>query len=182
LEEVRTLTRGALAEMRTLLLELRPEAIVKAKMEDLLRQLGRAMMGRTGVLVDVTIEGECQLPSEVQVALYRIAQEALNNAAKHADPSQVSVRLCCMAAEGTADGVLQLESTEEVGVTVRLSVRDDGRGFDPGEVRPGHFGLGIMRERAEAIGARFEVESVTGQGTTVVVVWTTDEGPRTKDE
>ncbi len=92
LEEVRLLTRGALAEMRSLLLELRPEALAKAKMDDLLRQLGRAMTGRTGVPVSVSADVQCPLPAEVQVALYRIAQEALNNAAKHAEASQVDVR------------------------------------------------------------------------------------------
>jgi signal transduction histidine kinase len=194
LEEVRTLTRGALAEMRTLLLELRPEAIIKAKMEDLLRQLARAMMGRTGVPVDVSIEGECRLPSEVQVALYRIAQEALNNTAKHADASRVEVSLRCMSAGGAQDGgptttddrrrsypfaLDGAQTTDGSGVLIDLRVSDDGRGFDPSEVAPGHFGLGIMRERAEAVGATLEVESVPGQGTAVVVVWAADEGRMT---
>ena len=156
MEEVRTLTRGALAEMRTLLLELRPEAIVKAKMEDLLRQLGRAMTGRTGVPVDVTVEGECKVPSEVQVALYRITQEALNNAARHADAQRVAVRLACEPNHTT------------------LSISDDGRGFDVESIPAGHFGVGIMRERVEAIGATLEIESAAGRGTTVEVVWTTD--------
>ena len=158
LEEVRTLTRGALAEMRTLLLELRPEALTKAKMEDLLRQLGRAMTGRTGVPVDVVIEGECKVPPAVQIALYRIAQEALNNSAKHADPSQVEVRF-----------------TDEQGQTT-LSISDDGRGFDVENIPAGHLGVGIMRERAESIGAQLEFKSEPGHGTQVVVVWTTDEG------
>jgi signal transduction histidine kinase len=171
LEEVRTLTRGALAEMRTLLLELRPEALTKAKMEDLLRQLGRAVTGRTGVPVEVSIAGEPTFPPSVQVALYRIAQEALNNAAKHAEPSRVKVSLRRI----TDDGRRTVDSTL-AGISIELCVSDDGRGFDPNDVPPDRLGLGIMRERAEAIGATLEVESVPGQGTKVVVVWTTDDG------
>ncbi|MCP4519806.1 MAG: hypothetical protein GY824_31815, partial [Delftia sp.] len=79
LQEVRVLTRGALAEMRALLMELRPGALARANMRDLLGQLGRAMTGRTGVPVTVVAQGECSIPPEVQLALYRIAQEALNN-------------------------------------------------------------------------------------------------------
>ncbi|MGD8997876.1 MAG: two-component regulator propeller domain-containing protein, partial [Anaerolineae bacterium] len=109
LEEVRLLTRGALAEMRSLLLELRPEALVKASMDDLLRQLGRATTGRTGVPVAVMTEIESPLPPDVQVALYRIAQEALNNAAKHAEASQVDVHFQHQAGWAT------------------LSIRDDGQ-------------------------------------------------------
>ena len=157
LEEVRLLTRGALAEMRSLLLELRPEALAKAKMDDLLRQLGRAMTGRTGVPVSVHADVQCPLPAEVQVALYRIAQEALNNAAKHAEASQVDVHFQCEAGR------------------VTLSIRDDGQGFDVDNIPPGHLGVGIMRERAAAVSAELEIESEPGSGTKVSVVWTNDE-------
>ncbi len=153
LEEVRLLTRGALAEMRGLLLELRPEALSKAKMGDLLRQLGRAMTGRTGAPVTVTAEGQWSLPPSVQIALYRIAQEALNNAGKHADASQVNVRFTCEPGRAT------------------LSISDDGQGFDIGAIPPGHFGVGIMRERAGAIGAVLEVTSQPGAGAQVMVDW-----------
>jgi signal transduction histidine kinase/streptogramin lyase len=163
LEEVRTLTRGALAELRTLLLELRPEALAKAKMADLLRQLGRAMAGRTGVPVEVSIEGEPVFPATVQVAFYRIAQEALNNAAKHADAGRVAVRFTCELHRAT------------------LSISDDGRGFSVGDVPAGHFGVGIMRERASEIGATLEIESELGQGTRVTVVWSAYQGPTTKE-
>jgi signal transduction histidine kinase len=153
LEEVRLLTRGALAEMRSLLLELRPEALAQAKMDDLLRQLGRAMTGRTGVPVLVSADVQCPLSAEVQVALYRIAQEALNNAAKHAEASQVEVHFRCDTDWAT------------------LSIRDDGQGFDIQNVPPGHFGVGIMRERAAAVGAELEIESEPRGGTEVRVVW-----------
>ena len=95
LKELRQLSRGALAEMRTLLMELRPAALVEASLADLLRQLGEAVTGRTGLPVTVTVEGEYALPSDIHVALYRIAQEALNNVVKHARASQVVVSLSC---------------------------------------------------------------------------------------
>jgi ligand-binding sensor domain-containing protein/signal transduction histidine kinase len=157
LAEVRLLTRGALAEMRSLLLELRPEALARAKMDDLLRQLGRAMTGRTGVPVSVEAHVEKPLPADVHVALYRIAQEALNNAAKHAEASQVDVRFKYQAGEAM------------------LAIRDDGRGFGTESIQPGHFGVGIMRERAAAVGAELEIRSEPGSGTEVAVVWTAGE-------
>jgi len=158
LEELRQLTRGALAEMRTLLLELRPAALTETNLGDLLRQLAEAITGRARVPVTVTVEGKRSLPSEVQVALYRIAQEALNNVAKHAGASQASVSLHC-----------QPEA-------VKLCIRDDGRGFDLESVPPESLGLGIMRERAEAIGATLVVSSEFGRGTEVVVEWMVDDG------
>jgi signal transduction histidine kinase len=164
LEEVRLLNRGALAEMRSLLLELRPEALAQAKMDDLLRQLGRAMTGRTGVPVSVSVDVQCPLPAEVQIALYRIAQEALNNAAKHAEAGQVDAHFWCQAGRAT------------------LAIRDDGQGFDVDNIPPGHLGLGIMRERAASIGARLEIESEPGLGTQVTVVWTIDDGQRAADD
>jgi signal transduction histidine kinase/streptogramin lyase len=153
LEEVRLLTRGALAEMRSLLLELRPEALAQAEMDDLLRQLGRAMTGRTGVPVSVHADVQCPLPAEVQIALYRIAQEALSNAAKHAEASQVDVHFHCDAGQAT------------------LSIRDDGQGFDVDNIPPGHMGVDIMRERAVSVGAELEIESEIGSGTEVRVIW-----------
>jgi signal transduction histidine kinase/ligand-binding sensor domain-containing protein len=164
LEEVRLLTRGALAEMRALLLELRPEALARAKMDDLLSQLGRAMTGRTGVPVSVEADGEGPLLAEVQVALYRIAQEALNNVAKHAEASQVDIHF----------------EYEEGRAT--LLVRDDGLGFDVDHILPGRLGVGIMQERAASIGAELEIESEPGQGTQVTVAWTIDDGQRTTGE
>ena len=92
LEEIRQLTRGALAEMRTLLLELRPAALADTDLGDLLHQLGESITGRARVPVDVTVNGECHvLTTEVKVALYRIAQEALNNVAKHSGAKRARV-------------------------------------------------------------------------------------------
>jgi ligand-binding sensor domain-containing protein/signal transduction histidine kinase len=170
LSELQQLTRGALAEMRTLLLELRPAALVETAMTDLLHQLSEAATGRAGAPVTVIVSGDCVLPPDVHVALYRIAQEALNNVVKHARASQADVSLRCPA--GPAEG----------GKDVELCIRDDGRGFDPEAVGPDHLGLGIMRERAEGIGARIEIESDVGVGTQVRVLWSEKRDAEGADE
>jgi PAS domain S-box-containing protein len=153
LDELRELTRGALAEMRTLLLELRPAALVDAELRDLLKQLGESITGRARVPVTVEVTGDCNLTEDVKVALYRIAQESLNNVAKHANATRATVSLHC-----------QPERAE-------LCVRDDGSGFDPAAIPPDSLGLGIMRERAETIDADLQIESEIGEGTQVEVVW-----------
>ena len=91
-----------------------------------------------------------RLPAPLETALFRIAQEALNNVAKHAQAQRVEVAM----------------TREREGVTLRVA--DDGRGFDPQAPRPGtHLGLWSMRERVEQLGGQFEVESAPGAGTTV---------------
>jgi signal transduction histidine kinase len=154
LEELRVLTRGALAEMRTLLLELRPAALADAQLPDLLRQLSEAVVGRARIPVEVeTDEGCSAIPSEVRVALYYIAHEALNNVAKHSGATKARVELTC----------------QDTGV--RLSIEDDGRGFDPASSGQGQLGLGIMRERAESFGGTLEVRTAPAQGTRIIVTW-----------
>jgi signal transduction histidine kinase len=103
------------------------------------------------------------VPAEVRGAFYRIAQEALNNVARHARASDVQVEL-------TLDDHV-----------ARLEVTDDGQGFDPDDVPPGHFGLSTMRERAEAIGARLTIATGSGRGTVVIVEWPLGNGERRHD-
>jgi len=154
LEELRRLSRGALAEMRTLLLELRPAALVEARLADLLRQLADAITGRERLPVTLAVEEIGPLPPDVHVTFYRTAQEALNNVVKHSRANRVEIGL---------------RRVPEAGV--ELVVRDDGRGFDPGRVLSDGLGLGIMRERAQAIGALLVVESELGCGTRVRLMW-----------
>ncbi len=154
LQELRQLTRGALAEMRTLLLELRPAALVEADLGNLLRQLAEAFTGRDGLPITVTVEGNCNLPAPVHIALYRIAQEALNNISKHACAQQVSIDLR-RGPLGRAE----------------LRIQDDGCGFDQHAVAAEHLGLNIMRERADSIGASLTIESEPGHGTRLTVIW-----------
>jgi len=161
LGELRQLSRGALAEMRTLLLELRPAALLEASLGDLVRQLCEAVTGRTGTPVTVTIDGQRALPDDVHVALYRIAQEALNNVVKHARASEVAVSMRCASPAGG----------DETGPSVELQVSDNGVGFDSSDVEPGELGLGIMHERAQHIGATLMMESQPGRGTQVTVLW-----------
>ena len=97
LDDLRQLTRGALAEMRTLLLELRPTALVEADLSELLRQLAESVAGRSGIPVAVSAS-RCpagSLPDDVHIALYRIAQESLNNVVKHAHASRAEVVFRC---------------------------------------------------------------------------------------
>jgi len=172
LQELRGLSRGALAEMRTLLLELRPAALMETRLEDLLRQLGEAASGRAGIPVAVQVEGQAGLPPDVQIALYRITQEALNNVVKHARAHQVSVRLCYPDSEQMAGSkIAGVADSVETGKRVLLSIQDDGRGFDPTQIPHNRLGLGIMQERAQAIGANLTVESQPGHGTQVTVLW-----------
>jgi signal transduction histidine kinase/HAMP domain-containing protein len=156
LEELRQLTRGALAEMRTLLLELRPAALAEANLSDLLKQLGEAVTGRARIPVEVVVEFSGELPTDVRLAFYRIAQEALNNVAKHSGAAKAKVTLTPLA--------------EHPG-GARLTVEDDGTGFDPAGAGGGQLGLGIMRERAEAVRAHILVCSAPSEGTTVAVTW-----------
>jgi GAF domain-containing protein len=154
LEELRRLTRGALAEMRTLLLELRPAALVETPFAQLLQQLGEATASRTTIQIQVQADADEQpLPAEVQIALYRIAQEALNNTVKHAAARQVDVVL------------------HQRGGRAELRISDDGRGFDASHTPPGHLGLSIMRERARAVGATLTIDSRVGTGTRLQVSW-----------
>jgi ligand-binding sensor domain-containing protein/signal transduction histidine kinase len=163
LRELRQLSRGALAEMRTLLLELRPATLTEANLADLLRQLGEAMTGRMGVPVTIAVDRRCVLPPDVHVALYRIAQEALNNVVKHANARHVDVSLRHIPSP-SGDGGPGHERIE-------LRVGDNGRGFDLGNIPADRLGLGIIRERAQAIGAVLEIKSQPGEGTQVVVAW-----------
>jgi signal transduction histidine kinase len=154
LAELRELTRGALAEMRTLLMELRPEALADAELVDLLQHLVNAFIARARIPIDLKINGDCSLPVDVKIGFYRIAQEALNNISKHAEPEKVLVSLACHSE------------------TIDLIVDDDGRGFEIDQfIGTDHYGLHIMQERATEIGADLEITSHIDQGTHVHLKW-----------
>jgi signal transduction histidine kinase len=119
----------------------------------LIRQLCEAFIGRSRLPIKLCIDGDSTLPPEVQVAIYRIAQESLNNVFKYARATQVDVNLF---------------SSEE---RVHFTTCDNGIGFDMSTSKPTSLGMRIMRERAEAIGADFEISSQPGAGTCVEVTW-----------
>jgi signal transduction histidine kinase len=157
------LIRAASAEMRSLLLELRPTTLIENNLGFLLDHLSQVMTDRSGIPVNVAIDGDGEPPLDVKISLYRITQEALNNIAKHAQASHVDL------------------STRGDEGRIELSIGDDGIGFDPDAIPPGHLGVSVMHERAAEVGAQLAIESAPGQGTRVRVVWEEDEGRRTED-
>jgi signal transduction histidine kinase len=146
------LNQGAMAEMRTLLMELRPMHLTEADLPTKLEQLIKAVRARKEIDIKLEVDDGEPLPPDVQIAFYRIAQEAFNNIMKYARAQHVWVHL--------------LSDAEKVA----LQIRDDGRGFEPDTVAGG-MGLSTMRERATAINAVFTVESAPRKGTTVQVTW-----------
>lgn len=153
LAAAKELTSAALDEARRAIAGLRPSVLDDLGLGPSLESLAHSVAGPE---VDVDI-APCRLPAHVEVALYRIAQEALQNVMKHASAERVTLRLSTTGND-----------------TVHLVVEDDGRGFRPGQA--GHtrhgdpsYGLVGMRERAELVGARLKVTSTPGSGTRVAV-------------
>jgi two-component system nitrate/nitrite sensor histidine kinase NarX len=155
LDKLRMLTRGALAEMRTLLLELRPLVLTEVPIERLLINLKDAFTGRTNVPVRLEVCENCEveLPNDVKIAIYRIAQESLNNISKHAEAHRVSIRY------------------QSEGGQVELIIQDDGRGFSGSQPVGGQMGLRTLNERAKSIGAELYITSLPGKGTMVRLTW-----------
>jgi signal transduction histidine kinase len=151
-----TVSQGAIAEMRTLLLELRPTKLVQATLPDLFTQLIHAAQSRKPITITPQIDFNQSLPEDVHIMLYRIAQEGINNNIKHGDATEGSVTL----------------TTE--GNQVILIIRDNGRGFDMNGTSAG-MGLSVMRGRATMVGATLEMTSTVGQGTQIVLKWTPPE-------
>jgi signal transduction histidine kinase len=157
LRELGRLTQGALMEMRTLLLELRPAALLKTRLDDLLRQLVQAVVDQT--LIDVALEltPVPDLPPDVHVTFYRVAQEAFNNITRHAQAHHMIVSL-------------QHTPLDPAG-HLTLDIWDDGQGFAFSQDLPGKLGLDIMRERATQIAGNLTIDSKPGHGTRVILTW-----------
>lgn len=152
ISEMAELTRGALAEMRALIFELRPEALAEEGLVAAVRKQAAALTAREQIAVTVDgPEERLELGSRVEEHLYRIVSEALHNVVKHAGAESAAVSVTAR------EGVLRVE------------VSDDGAGFDPDAENPGHLGLGTMAARAEGIGANLTITSAPGTGTTVAV-------------
>jgi signal transduction histidine kinase len=147
------LAKTAQAEMRALIFELRPDQLATDGLVKAIELQTNALIERRAFEVDVELCEEPDVPLPVKEAFYRIAQEALNNAVKHAKPARLSLRLT------PVNGRLDLE------------VRDDGRGFDPAAAYPGHFGLRSMRERAERIGAALSITSEPATGSRIILTY-----------
>ena len=150
LERLGETAQQALREMRLLVYQLRPLELEAAGLASALQQRLEAVERRSGVAVQLLVEGELDLPAAAEEGLYRVAQEALNNALKHARATAVTVTV-------RADGA-----------RAELTVADDGRGFDPAAVRDrGGLGLVGMRERAERLGGALTIASAPDSGTRV---------------
>ncbi len=155
LGELRASTRAGLHEVRRFIADLRPPALEEQGLAAALTELA-ARFTAAG-LITVRYEGDAlpRLASEQEIVLYRIAQEALNNASKHARRASVLLQASVTARDLT------------------LLVRDDGPGFDPrtitAKTKGKHWGLASIHERAELIGARLVISSAPGQGTAVRV-------------
>jgi len=157
--ELRELQKDALAEMRTLIFELRPSSLESDGLVQALRTHATAVQRRTGLAIVVDAEQIERLPLSTEEALYRIGQEALHNVVKHANASHATIRIV------------------REGDLVRLSVTDDGAGFEPSEVPRGHLGLIGMRQRVDLVGGELRVESKPGRGTLVEASVPGDEDP-----
>lgn len=152
LDYVLRLSEAALAEMRALIFELRPEALEREGLTGALKHHTEVLRARYGITVEESLSGEPVTSWESKQALYRIAQEALHNAGRHARATQVRI-------------VLSQEESQ-----IRLEIRDNGVGFDSHNAFPGHFGLNTMRERAKELGGKLDIESRPGAGTLVRAV------------
>ncbi len=153
LYELQQTAQEALQEMRLLIFELRPSVLSESGLATALQARLESVEGRTGLETTFRVEGEEQrLPPEIEEGLYRIAQEALNNALKHAQARCITVYLC------------------QIQPTVVLEIADDGLGFDPSVARQkGGLGLQGMEERAAQLGATLSLHSRPGAGTRVRV-------------
>ena len=159
-EELSRLSRGALAQMRTMLLELRGDPVEEVPLHQLLRNLVEAAESRASVRVRLDLGEDATLPADVHEAVYRITQEALNNVTRHAKAQNAWVEL------------------DRQPSRARLVIGDDGCGFDPDSVEPGHFGLKSVGERADESGGQLSLRSVQGEGTARTVEWRFEESAR----
>ena len=152
LDYILNLTQGALAEMRALVFELRPESLAQDGLVPALRKQVEALTARHRLkAVLVADDGEPELSIGAKEALYRIAVEAVQNIVKHARASQIDMRL------SSGDSAVLLE------------IKDNGSGFDTASHSPSGYGLITMRERAERLKGQLSVESAPGAGTRIVV-------------
>jgi signal transduction histidine kinase len=151
LRELRDTAQEALREMRLLIYQLHQPAIGQGGLAAALQARLDAVERRGGMHAELQIEGSEQLSRPVQAELYNIAQEALNNALKHAHADHVRIRL-----------LFGNEATE-------MEISDDGVGFDLQDQARRGFGISGMKERSQKIGGKLQIESAPGKGTIVIV-------------
>lgn len=158
LDQLRQLSQAALSEMNMMLFELHPVKLAEVDLDKLLRQLADSLAGRLLGTITVTAESPPYLlPSNVKIAFFRVAQEALTNAVRHAQASQIEVKLV------------------SVNNAIELHIEDNGVGFDPNALLARGFGLDNMRERAITLGLNFTLTSDPNHGTQISLVWSPDQ-------
>jgi signal transduction histidine kinase len=145
------LAEAGLTEMRALIFELRPESLEQEGLVGALKKQAAAIQARHKLVINATLGPEPEVPLATKEVLYRVAQEALHNVAKHARAQSVEL-------------TLEIHSGDLV-----LGVSDNGKGFNPTGPFPGHLGLRSMRERVGAVGGSLDIESALGKGTRVCV-------------
>jgi len=152
LDEIKAAGKEALAEMRLLIFELRPPVLEREGLEAALEMRLYAVEKRAGLKAEFQSEIEDRLPLAIEEGLYRIAQEALNNALKHAHAKHIWVHLY------------------QVGSAVKLEVADDGHGFEVDSAhKHGGMGLTSMQERAMNLSGKLTIISNPNEGTRLVV-------------
>jgi two-component system, NarL family, sensor histidine kinase UhpB len=151
LDELRETARSGAEDVRRIAQRLRPEALEELGLQSALVALSNLFADQTGIQVTRRIENNLPLSAQDELVIYRVAQEALTNIARHAHATRAELEL-----ERDGDGA------------VVLRVRDDGRGFDV-TGRVSSYGVRGMRERAMLIGATMEIESTAPRGTEVVL-------------
>ena len=149
IDYVFSLAEAGLAEMRAMIFELRPDALENEGLVPVLQRRVDVLHSRYGLQVVASLGEEPECSIEIKEAIYRVAQEAMHNATRHARATQVEIKL---SSSPTA---------------LQLLVADNGVGFDPSASHPGRMGLRSMRERMLRLGGTLEIESTPGQGTRV---------------
>ncbi len=152
LDELHRTVQLSIERLRSLLFELRPLSLDREGLVVAIREYVAHTSATAGWTVDVEDRLQQEPPEDLRATLYRIVQEAVTNARKHAEAARVEVSISTVG-----DGIL-------------VQVHDDGRGFDPEGMdrpRPGHIGLATIYERSELAGGWCRVESRSGDGTTV---------------
>ncbi|MGY1620289.1 GAF domain-containing protein [Geodermatophilus sp. SYSU D00691] len=155
LANLRQLTQGALAEMRALIFELRPEALREEGLAAAIRKQAEGVSARTEIAVEVRLpKRPIALPGDVEEQVYRLVQEALANIARHS---------------AARHAVVQLRRRRS-GHELLVEATDDGVGFDASSSQPGHLGLHTMAQRMEQLGGSLVVDSRPGRGTRITAV------------
>ncbi|HEX2623432.1 MAG TPA: GAF domain-containing sensor histidine kinase [Phototrophicaceae bacterium] len=151
-QQALTLTRNNLDEARRSVLDLRAAPLEGRTLPEALDTLARDYAARWNMKLEINIEAKQVLPSRLETGLYRIAQEALSNAVRHAQARTLTLQLASNPQE------------------IRLTIEDDGQGFDPEQVEPGRYGLIGLNERVKLLGGTLHLCSTPGEGTSIDVV------------